>query len=331
MVSDLSSVFDAPAAGLGQLVTAFANLWPDGSIFSYPFNVSGVLAVLMVCLVCGTLGALVVGNRMAFFSDALAHCAFAGVALGLLLVLLTGGEDADLRRRITLVMVCFGVVIGVLIAYVRERTGLASDTVIGVFFAGAVGLGAVFTKMFSERRQLFNIENFIFGNPVATTSADLLALLLLVVGTLTLLGTTYNAMILASVSPSLASSRRVPVRLYQYLLIILLGVVVNLSQQIVGTLLINGLLIVPAATAANLAGNLRQMFWLSVGLALTMGLAGYVLSWEVTCHVRPIGISGTVLVLGVALFALSMIAGPLLRRRAATHRPAVEPTKTPAA
>src|SRR5215467_12752206 len=102
-------------------------------------NVHGLLAVVLVSLVCGSLGSLVVGNRMAFFSDALAHCAFAGVGLGLLISIFTETPDELLRQRITLVMVAFGVGIGILIAFVREQTGLANDTVIGVFYAGAVG------------------------------------------------------------------------------------------------------------------------------------------------------------------------------------------------
>lgn len=329
---DDRSMIDLPAEALFQLLVAFTQLWPEGTIFAQLHNVSGVLAVLLVCLVCGTLGALVVGNRMAFFSDALAHCAFAGVALGFLLCLLAGADDAAyFRQWVTLVMILFGMGVGLLIAFVRDRTGLASDTVIGVFFAGAVGIGAVFTKMFSERRQLFSIESFIFGDPTAVRPWEIIFLMLMTVGTLALLGKTYNAMVLASVSPSLARSRRVPVLLYQYVLILVLGVVVNLSLQTVGALLINGLLIVPAATAANVSRNLRQMFWFSVVLALANGLIGYVLSWEITCNFRPVGISGSVLVLGVVLFALSMVLGPLLRRRAVRTQPTNEPARAPIA
>jgi zinc transport system permease protein len=126
----------------------------------------------------------------------------------------------------------------------------------------------------------------------------------------------YNPLVLASASTSLATSRRVRVRLCQYVLIVLLGLMVNLSIQVVGALLINGLLIVPAAAAANLARNLRQMFWYSIGLTVFSGVAGYFLSWEVNCRIRhPIGTSGTIVVLAVFLFVVSMLLGRWLRDR----------------
>src|SRR5205809_4788399 len=110
--------------------------FPDYSFFSLGFNVRGLLAVIMVSLICGSVGSLVVGNRMAFFSDALAHCAFAGVGLGLLIGFLRGAvkEEAFYQWGIPLLMVGFGILVGVGIAYVRKKTALANDTVIGVFF-----------------------------------------------------------------------------------------------------------------------------------------------------------------------------------------------------
>src|SRR5713226_6243554 len=137
----------------------FCDLWPEDTFLSFGFNVVGLLAVLLVGLVCGAVGSLVVGNRMAFFSDALAHCAFAGVALGVLFALLAGVHDKDeFYEWILPIMVVFGVVVGLLIAYVREKTSLASDTVIGVFFAGAMGLGDVLLK-FVTRKGYYNMEN----------------------------------------------------------------------------------------------------------------------------------------------------------------------------
>src|SRR5476649_477566 len=101
-------MLDIPAEWLDQLIHAVTtwSIFPPDSFWTQPQNLRGILATLLVCFICGALGSLVVGNRMAFFSDALAHCAFAGVGLGLLLCLLTGAEDAVVRQRITLIMVC---------------------------------------------------------------------------------------------------------------------------------------------------------------------------------------------------------------------------------
>jgi zinc transport system permease protein len=311
-------MLDVPAEWLEQLIYVIRTLpWPDESLMTHAHNVRGLMATLIVCFVCGAMGSLVVGNRMAFFSDALAHCAFAGVGLGLLICLLLGTEDdALVRQRITLIMVCFGVGIGVLIAFVREQTELASDTVIGVFYAAAIGLGAVFTKLATGRR-FFSIEEFIFGDPAFVQNWQVVLLIALAVGTAIFLAFMYNWLVMASVSPSLALSRRVPVRLSRYLFIVLLALMVNLSQQITGTLLINGLLIVPAAAAANLATNLRQMFWYSILISMGVGFGGYLLSWEISCAFYQsftIGISGAIIVLAVATFVASVILGHWLRR-----------------
>lgn len=311
-------MLDVPASWLEQILTAISSICPADSFFGSSLNLGSVLATLLVCFICGAMGSLVVGNRMAFFSDALAHCAFAGVGLGLLVTIVGGAaDDESVRQQITFIMVAFGVTIGLLIAVVRDQTGLASDTVIGVFFAGAISLGAIFTRL-AKGRRYFSIEDFIFGNPVFVQSWQIVLLLLLAIGVAVFLGFTYNWMILASANPSLALSRQVPVRLCRYFFVVLLALMVNLSQQITGTLLINGLLIVPAAAAANLASNLRQMFWYSIAIALFVGMAGRALSWEVNSGLltppSSIGDSGTIVVLSVLVFVASIPLGRLLKR-----------------
>jgi zinc transport system permease protein len=308
-------MLDMPAEWLDQAIDVIRTLpvWPDESFLTHHNNLRGLLATLVVCFICGAMGSLVVGNRMAFFSDALAHCAFAGVGLGLLICILADTPDHLVRQQITLIMVGFGITIGLLIAFVRDQTGLASDTVIGVFYAGSIGLGAVITSM-AKRRRFFSIEDFIFGNPTSVQSWEVVLLIGLAIGTAIFLAVMYNWLVLASASPSLALSRQVPVRLCRYLFIVLLALMVNLSQQITGTLLINGLLIVPAAAAANLANNLRQMFWYSIAIALFVGFAGDVLSWEISVRYVSIGISGTIIVLSVTVFVMSILLGRWLRR-----------------
>jgi zinc transport system permease protein len=216
-------------------------------------------------------------------------------------------------------MVVFGIVVGLLIAVVREKSGLANDTIIGVFFAGAIGLGAIFLP-FVSRRRMFNPENFLFGDPVTVTSQDLLYLFALVILTGVVLAFLYNDIVFASFNPSLALSRKVRVRLCNFTFIVLLALIVNLCLQTVGALLINAMLVVPAATAANLCHNMRQLFWCTVGLCLFVGTAGLSLSWSITVAssdpANPIsfGIGGIMVVLSVLLFFTSMLVGPWLKR-----------------
>lgn len=307
-----------PTEWLDACIQAITGLAPPGTYLSLSFNVRGLMAVVLVSLICGAVGSLVVSNRMAFFSDALAHCALAGVALGFLMALLIGVRDREaFYAWIIAIMVAFGILVGVSIAFVRERTGLASDTVIGVFFAGAIGFGAMLTKAVSSRAYI-SLETILFGDPIMATSQDICILFLLALVTAGMLVVLYNSMVFTSFNPSLARSRRIRVRLCNYLLIILLGLIVNLCLKTVGSLLINGLLIVPAATAANVCRNMRQLFWATIGFCLTAAVLGQWLSHEVRVPVgsgEPLvfGASGTIVVLSVLMFFGSMLVGRRFR------------------
>jgi zinc transport system permease protein len=299
----------------------FSQQFPDYIPLNSLTYVHGLVAILLLSIMCGGVGSLVVGNRMAFFSDALAHCAFAGIGLALLIGIITGMGRNELMPWITTIMVVFGIVVGLGIAYVRDKTNLASDTVIGVFFAGAIGFGAVMLKAGSAR-SYFSPETFLFGDLAFLDGNDLLHLLILVLVTVVFLIWSYNRLVFTSFNTSLALSRQIPMRLFNYLFITLLAVIVNVCLKSVGALLINALLIVPAATAANLCKNMRQLFWCSMGLCLFSGILGQWLSWQVfvaTSRGRAVhpGDSGTIVVIAVILFFVSMVIGPWLKNRRA--------------
>jgi zinc transport system permease protein len=108
----------------------------------------------------------------------------------------------------------------------------------------------------------------------------------------------------------------VRIRLVSYVFIMLLALVVNLCVRTVGVLLINALLVVPAATAANVARNLRQVFWLTMVLCLFSAIAGQLISWEVEIRTRvELGIPGTIILVSVVAFIVSAVIGPVLRER----------------
>jgi zinc transport system permease protein len=305
---------------LARAIDALCRLAPDGSFFANSLNVKGTVALVLVSLTCGAVGSLVVGSRMAFFSDALAHCAFAGVSIGFLLftfLIERVSPGADFWDWVTPIMVLFGMLSGFGIAVVRRQTGLASDTVIGVFFAGAIGLAAALQKMI-QSRQLFGLEDFLFGNLLLLRGEDLVNLVLLTLLTGVVLYFTYNSLLLNSFNTSLALSRRVPVRSSNYLFVMLLALIVNLCLRSVGALLINALLVVPAAAAVNVSRNLRALFWLTIGLCLTVSLLGQWASWEMEMRYRTkLGVPGTIILLSVGAFLLSMVVGPWYRSRLA--------------
>ena len=299
---------------LDQILNSFAANFSEGSFFNQVFNLRAMLALALVSLTCGAVGSMVVGSRMAFFSDALAHCAFAGVSLGYVifeLFILGARPKEEFWEWVTPIMVFFGVAVGAGIAYVRGQTGLASDTVIGVFFAFSLGFAAMLKNIINDR-SVFSLEDFLFGDPLFVSASEILYMAGLAVFTWVFLFFFYNRMVFSSFNSSLALSRRYPVNLLYYLFVILLALIVNLCLRYVGVLLINALLIVPAATAFNLGRNLREVFWITVLLSVFVCLAGLGASWEL--QVRSgikFGVSGTIVMLGVGLFFGSMIIGKL--------------------
>lgn len=298
-------------------INRFADQMPAGYWLSTPYEIKGLIAIVLLGLICGAVGSLVVGNRLAFFSDALAHCAFAGVTLGML-VSFAANWVAQQSWLVPLIMVGFGVAVGLAIAFVRENTTLSSDTIIGVFFAFAVGVGVMLIGIL-RRSTYMSPEAFLFGSPLAVDEWDLLMLAVLLIVTVTVLAPTYNSMLIGSFNASLARSRGIRVRLLNYSIIILLALIVNVGLKAVGVLLINAFLVVPAATAANLARGASAMFWWTISTALAAGVLG-----QLACR-APISIgsgdplplhqSGTIVVFCVAAFFLSLFYRMLRDRR----------------
>lgn len=283
------------------------------------YELKSLLSVLLVSAVCGMVGSLVVGNRMAFFSDAMSHCAFAGISLGLVLTSVSGidPESEKFSWIVPLAMSGFGVLVGIGIAFVRQYTSLASDTVIGVFFAGSIGMGAVLASAF-KKKKVFDPEKFLFGSPNLVQESDLYLLFFVTILTAGCLFFRYNQFLLASTNPTLAKSRGLMVEFNNYLFIILLALIVNFSICAVGVLLINAMLVLPAATASNMANSMRQMFRLTIGLSLFTGWIGLIVSQTMRIDLgdgpEQLGAGGTIICLGVLFFTISLLF-PYLKRR----------------
>ena len=215
---------------------------------------------------------------------------------------------------VTPVMIAFALLVGYAIALTREKTGLSSDTIIGIFFAFAVGLAAMLRKL-APNRKLFTLEDVLFGDPLLVRSQEVIYLAVLFVLTAVGLSLLFNSLFLAGFNTSLALSRRVRLGLVQRLFILLLAVVVTLCVRTVGVLLINALLVVPAAAAANVSRNLRQMFWLTLAVCVASGLLGFYLSTAVTVgNGIKFGPSGTIVVVSVGFFFLTVLASGVKNR-----------------
>jgi zinc transport system permease protein len=283
------------------------------------------VAIVFLGLACGMVGSLVVANRMAFFSDAMAHTAFAGIGVGLLGVVLLASDvrstrDVDRYQWVvTLTMVAIGLAAGMAIGFVRDRTGLTNDTVIGVFFALAIGIGAMLLPEVGRHVKI-DTERYLFGALVLVTEEDVRRLALLAAVTAAVVCWRYNSLVFASFNPSLARSRGHRIALNNYLFIAVLVLVVNVSVLTIGALLINALLVVPAAAAANVGRNLRQVFWFALAACIGCGLLGLAISNFVSIPLgrgrEPLQFapSGTIVVLCVLWFFATMAWASVRRR-----------------
>ena len=254
------------------------------------FMKHALLAVLVITPLFGILSTMVVHSRMSFFSDALGHSAFTGMAIGAIC-----GFD-----RPTLAAVIFAVVFALLFNLVRRRSALASDTVIGVFSSTAVALGIFLSTM--NGRSFTKFNSLLIGDILSVEPAmiGVLAGILLLVLALWLLS--FNKLMLSAVHPALADSRGIQVFWQETVFSVAIAVVVTLSMTCVGLLVINSLLVLPAAAARNLARNMRQYHLFSLLGAVLAGVAGLMTSY----HLGPSAGASITLYLAV-WFALSFL------------------------
>jgi len=232
----------------------------------YGFMRLALLAVLLVSPLLGALGTVVVANRMAFFSEAIGHAAFTGIALGVILGL------ADPIWS----MIGFALLLTLAIAWVRRRGGLSSDTAIGLVMAFTVSLGIV---ILSRGGDFARYTNFLIGDMLAVTPGDVAWLALLALAVLAAFFFFFNRLLLGSLSPAIARSRAKQVGAAELAFACLLAVVVTCALPWIGILVINALLILPAAASRNLSANTAQFFGWAIAISLVAGLAGLIVSF----------------------------------------------------
>ena len=261
----MNALFDT----LRELVQAgAASGWLPASL-AYGFVVNAVIAGLMIGPVLGGLGTLVVVKRFAFFSEAVGHAALTGVAIGILLGEPYTGPYGSL----------FGycLLFGIGLNYLRNRTGLAPDTLIGVFLSVSLALGASLLLILAGRINVHILENVLFGSVLTVNNQDLQVLLIVALLVAALALPFYNRLMLASFNPQLAAVRGVAVKALDYLFVGLVTIVTVAAVKVIGAILVGALLVIPAATARLLSHSLKGFFRFSVGVATLATLSGILL------------------------------------------------------
>lgn len=226
---------------------------------------------------------------MAFFSDSLGHSALTGIAIGVIL---------GIKNPIWS-MLFFSVLITIAILVVKEANTASTDTIIGVFSSTAVALGLV---LLSRNGGFAKYSVYLIGDLLSISPSDLLTLSIVFISVIVLWVIIFNKLLLASMNPSLARSRGINVRLYEYLFAMMMAVIVTISIQWVGILIISSLLILPAASSRNIANNMRQYHVYSVLIALISGVSGLILS-----YFWGTATGATIVLISSAFFAVTLI------------------------
>ncbi len=240
----------------------------------YDFMKYALLAVLVITPLFGILGTMIVSNRMAFFSDALGHSAFTGMALGILL----GISDQNVA------MLLFAVLFALLLNYIRYKNIVSSDTVISVFSSLSVAVGLA---VLSRNGSFSKYSALLVGDILSITPAEIRSLFSVLVLTLIFWLASYNGLHSIGINRSLAKSKGIRVMLLDNLFVVLIACIVMLSIQWVGILIINALLILPAAAARNMASNSREYHLFSVMIAVFSGVLGLILSYYLNVAAGP--------------------------------------------
>ena len=254
----------------------------------YGFMRLALLAVLFVSPLLGALGTVVVANRMAFFSEAIGHAAFTGIALGVVF-----GLTDPLWS-----MIGFALLLTLAVTWFRRRGGLSSDTAIGLVMAFTVSLGIV---ILSRGGDFARYTNFLIGDMLSISGRDVAVLAFLGLVVFALFFFFFNRLFLATLSPAIARSRAKHAGAAELAFACLLAVVVTCALPWIGILVINALLILPAAAGRNLARNTAQFFAWSVVISVLAGIAGLIVSFYASTAT-----GATIVLVAMAVYLLTL-------------------------
>ena len=229
------------------------------------FMKNAFVAILFTGLLFGLFGSMVVNNKMAFFSEALGHSALTGIALGVIFSI----EDLP-------AMIIFGIIFAIAIWWIERKKTISTDTIIGVFSSTAIALGIV---LLSFSNEFSSYSSFLIGDILLVKPVEIFMLSITTVVSIIVWSILFNKMVLSGLNPSLAKSRSIKVDFMKLTFTIILAVIVMISIKWVGLMIINSLLVLPAATARNVSTNLKQYTLFSVLFSIIASIAGLVISY----------------------------------------------------
>jgi zinc transport system permease protein len=287
--------------GFSQAMQALATSGFLPTAFYFDFLNNAVFASLFIGPLLGVLGTMVVIKRMAFFSQAVGNAALTGVSIGVLI-----GESLSTPY---VSMFAFCLLFGVVLRYTQSRTSLSTDVVIAVFLSISLAVGATLLLFVSARLNTHVLEGILFGSILTVNYTDL-NILLGVVAICALVGLPlYNEMLLTSVNPSLAQARGVSVKLVDYAFVVMITLVTAACVKIIGAVLVEALLVIPAAASRNISRSIREFVLYSVLIATASCLIGIVVPMQFDL---PVPSGGAIIIVAAIFFVLTAVARNVL-------------------
>lgn len=262
------------------------------SLFSLPFMQRAILGGVLFGILGGLLGCFVILRRLSPFGDTVGHGAMLGVVLA-----------ASLQLPSTWGLIGYTVIVGVAVTYLIDRTNLGSDTILSIVLTGSISSAIIGLHFLPGYRG--NLLSILFGDILAISNLDLIFLLLLTGIILAFLLVTLPEQILLTLNADLAIIQGVTVKLYRYLFIILLSITIGLTVRVVGILLVNGFLVIPAATARLICQEFVPFLATSAGIGGLSGVVGMIISGTFDLPSGP----------SIVLVQLGVFLGTVLLRR----------------
>ena len=233
---------------------------------TYDFMKNALLGTIIVSPLFAFLGTMAVNNKMAFFSDALGHSAFTGIALGVLLGL----------KNPLISMLVFGIFLSLIITKVKSTNTASTDTIISVFSSLSMAIGIV---ILSKNGGFSKYSSYLIGDILTVTPREILIIFVVLIFTIAIWYKIYNKLLIISINTSLASSRSIKTVLIENIFVVLVAIAVMLSIKWIGILTINSMLILPSASARNISRNSRSYLLTTIVISLISGILGLILSY----------------------------------------------------
>ncbi|MCP4595298.1 metal ABC transporter permease [Neptuniibacter sp.] len=265
-------------------------------IFEYGFLINALVAALIIGPLLGGMGSLVVIKRLAFFSEAVGHAALTGIAIGILL-----GEPAA-HPYASLFSFCL--IFALLLHWIKSRTSVPYDALVGVFLAVAIAMGAALLLWVARKVNIHILENVLFGSILTVQDRDLF--ILAVIGAICLLLAIMfgNQALLASLNPELARVNGINPRLFDYVFVVLIALITVAAVKIAGAILVGAMLLIPATTARLITNNIRQFFWTNIVLSTVCCIVGIILPMALDL---PVPSGASIVLLASLAFVVAVV------------------------